>query len=73
MQWDDINLQGNPTHSTAVIDVIAKVKKYEVRQEGVSSKARHALQWEEFYALLVLVHHLYATVDLCFFYGHALP
>ena len=69
----DINLRGNPTHSTTINDVITKVKKYEVRQEGVSSEARCGLKWEEFYALLVLAHHLYATVDLCFFYGRALP
>ena len=38
MPWDDINLQGNPTRSTAVNEVISKVKKIEVRQEGVSSQ-----------------------------------
>ena len=34
MPWDDINLQGNPTHSSAVNDVTTKAKKDEVRQEG---------------------------------------
>ena len=67
MAWDDINLRGNPTRSTAVNDVITRVKKYEVRQEGVSSKARRALEWEEFYSLLWLVRHLYATVDLWYY------
>ncbi len=28
MQWDDIHLQGNPTCSTAVNDVIAKERKF---------------------------------------------
>ena len=67
MLWDDINLRGNPTCSNAINDVITKVKKYEVRQEGVSSKARRAFKWEEFYALLMLACHLYATVDVFFF------
>ena len=39
MPWDDINLHGNPTCSTAINEVISKVKKIEVRQEGVSSQA----------------------------------
>ena len=39
MPWDDINLRGNPTRSTAVNEVISKVKKFEVRQDGVSSQA----------------------------------
>ena len=67
MQWDDIHLRGNPTHSAAVNDVIAKVKKFEVRQEGVSSQAHRPIEWEEFYLLLVLFHHLFAYSDLCFF------
>ncbi len=41
--------------------------KYEVRQEGVSSKARRALEWEEFYSLLVLTRRLYGTVETGFF------
>ncbi len=67
MQWDDIHLRGNPTRSTAVNDVIAKVKKFEVRQEGVSSQARRPLEWEEFYLLLVLIRHLFADSDVWFF------
>jgi hypothetical protein len=47
--------------------MITKVKKYAVRQEGVSSKASHAVEWEEFYSLLALACHLYATVDTGFF------
>jgi len=67
MPWDDINLHRNPTRSTAVNEVISKVKKIEVRQEGVSSQARRALEWEEFYLLLALVRHLHANSSLCFF------
>jgi hypothetical protein len=67
MQWDDIYERGNPTRSSAVNDVITKVKKYEVRREGVTSAARRPLEWEEFYLLLVLVRHLYADSDLWFF------
>ena len=31
MQWDDLAHRGNPTKSTQVRDVIAKLKKYEIR------------------------------------------
>ena len=63
MPWDDIHQRGNPTRSSAVNEVITKCKKHEVRQEGVSSKARHALEWEQFYSLLVLARHLYGSVE----------
>ena len=67
MTWDEINLRGNPTRSAAVNDVIAKVKKFEVRQEGIPSQARRPLEWEEFYSLLVLIRHLFAASDMWFF------
>ncbi len=57
-----------PTRSTAVSEVISKVKRFEVRQEGVSSQARCALEWEEFYLLLALVHHLHADGNSWFFW-----
>ena len=71
MPWDDINLCGNPTCSTAVNEVISKVKKFEVRQEGVSSQARRALEWEEFCLLLALVHHLHSNGNLCFLWCYS--
>ena len=37
-----------------------------MRQEGVSSQAQRALEWEEFYLLLALVCHLHAGGNLCF-------
>ena len=67
MTWDEINLRGNPTCSAAINDVIAKVKKFEVRQEGIPSQARRPLEWEEFYLLLVLIRHLFADSDVWFF------
>jgi hypothetical protein len=67
MQWDTIHLQGNPTCSTAVNDVITKVKTFEVRQEGILSQARRPLDWEEFYLLLMLIHHLFADSDVWFY------
>ena len=67
MQWDDIYQRGNPTRSSAVNDVITKVKKYEVRREGVTSAAHCPLEWEEFCSLLMLARHLYADIDLWFF------
>jgi hypothetical protein len=68
MQWDGIHLCGNPTGSTTINNVIPKVKKFEVRQEGIFlSQACHSLKWEEFYLLLMLIHHLFADSDVWFY------
>jgi hypothetical protein len=40
--------QGNPTRSIEVNTLIKKVKKKEVRKQGVSSKARRAVAHVEF-------------------------
>ena len=39
MIWDPIQKEGNPTWSSEDNDVIAKREKFEVRREGVVSKA----------------------------------
>ena len=52
MQWDDITSIGNATKSKLVNDCIKKVKKCEVRHQGVESKARRPLEWREFIAIL---------------------
>jgi hypothetical protein len=48
MPWNAISGQGNPTRSIEVNTLIKKVKKKEVRKEGVSSKARRAVTLVEF-------------------------
>jgi hypothetical protein len=48
MPWNAISGQGNPTRSIEVNTLIKKVKKKEVRKEGVSSKARCAITHVEF-------------------------
>ncbi len=59
--WDPITGIGNPTKSQTVNDVILGVKRYEVRGQGVNSRARRPVEWEEFVLLLVLTRHLYST------------
>lgn len=51
-QWDSIVLQGNPTRSEDVNNFIKRVKKFEVRGEGIGSKARRELEWKEFLNVL---------------------
>jgi hypothetical protein len=46
--WDIVRLEGNPTRSTEVNDVIKRVMKCEVRQLGKPSQARRPLTFEEF-------------------------
>ncbi len=60
-----MNLTGNPTKSAIVNDVIAKVKKFEVRGEGVPSQAQCPLEWEEFVMMLVVVKRIYKESSLC--------
>ncbi|ETK73968.1 hypothetical protein L915_19155 [Phytophthora nicotianae] len=54
--WDPIRSEGNPTRSKAVNAVIKKVKRCEVRREGVQSAARRPIEYEEFINLLDQVH-----------------
>jgi hypothetical protein len=50
--WDPIRREGNPTRSADVNNLIKKVKKFEVRKQGVCSQARRAIEYEEFQSLL---------------------
>jgi len=47
-----ITNSGNPTHSILVNDLIKKIKKMEVRKEGVTSKARRSMELGEFCELI---------------------
>ncbi|RLN49610.1 hypothetical protein BBJ28_00002631, partial [Nothophytophthora sp. Chile5] len=55
MTWDPVTAQGNPTRSDAVNKLIKRVKRFEVRREGVSSNARRSIEFDEFINLLSLV------------------
>lgn len=48
MQWNNISNIGNPTQSTALNDVIKKVKKFEVRQQGAPSQAHRSCNNHKF-------------------------
>ena len=48
MPWNATSGQGNPTRSIEVNTLIKKVKKKEVRKQGVASKAQRAVTHVEF-------------------------
>lgn len=52
IKWCVISQVGNPTTSPEVNAIIKRVKKHEVRKEGVPSQARRALLTHEFRLLL---------------------
>ena len=54
--WDPIKKEGNPTWSSKVNELIAKIKKFEVRKEGVVSKARWPIEYDEFTNLIKILH-----------------
>lgn len=53
--WDPISKHGNPTRSDEVNKLIKKVKKHEVRREGVKPSARRPIEFNEFTSMLALV------------------
>ena len=53
--WHPIHKEGNPTRSEALNAVISKVRKFEVRQQGVSTSARRPLEYKEYKNILNLV------------------
>ena len=55
--WDPIQKEGNPTQSSEVNDVITKVKKFKVRREGVVSKARRPIEYDEFIDLMKVLQN----------------
>jgi regulator of replication initiation timing len=55
MQWNALAGQGNPTKSSEVNDLIAKVKKCEVRRQGKKSSARRATKPEEYKRIIELL------------------
>lgn len=53
--WDPVNHFGNPTRSEALNAVISKVKKFEVRKQGVETSARRPLEYKEYENILRLI------------------
>ena len=54
--WDPIRQEGNPTRSDPVNRLIKTIKRFEVRKEGVPSKAGRHIEYEEFLPLISLIH-----------------
>ena len=52
MQWNEITGFGNPTRSQAVNNMINRVKRLEVRGQGVPSQARRPLRMDEYRSLI---------------------
>ena len=48
MVWNELSNVGNPTRCTEINHLIKKVKKKEVRKQGVPSRARRPMTHEEF-------------------------
>lgn len=52
--WNEVAQQGNPTRSPQVARLIANMKRFQVRRQGVPSQARRAFQPREFENMLTL-------------------
>lgn len=50
-----VRSQRNATQSEAVNKLVKKVKRFEVRREGVGSNVRRPIEFDEFVSLLILV------------------
>ena len=50
--WDPVNQFGNPTRYEALNTLISKVKKIEVRKQGVETSARWQLEYKEYENIL---------------------
>ncbi|KAG3231873.1 hypothetical protein PI124_g23032 [Phytophthora idaei] len=70
--WDPVTERGNPTRSDAVNKLIKKVKKFEVRREGVETEARRSVEFEEFMNLLLLVRSQWEQNKTSFMVGSVL-
>lgn len=57
--WDEEAQRGNPTRSDQVIKLLNRIKREEVRGEGVPPQGRRPLEWNEFIGLLVAIHFVF--------------
>ena len=55
MIWDPIQKEGNPNQSSKVNELITKIKKFEVRKEGVVTKARRSIEFDGSVIIIILL------------------
>lgn len=67
-QWNEMTETGNPTKSVALNEMIRKVRRFEVRGQGATSKARRALKEPEFRAIMTELRE-YNDNDIVAKYG----
>jgi hypothetical protein len=48
LPWNEVTMQGNPTRSRPILELVEAMKKMEAARLGVASKARRAFKPEEF-------------------------
>jgi hypothetical protein len=60
MVWDDVQKEGNPTKSQAVLGLIKEIERHEVRGTGVASAACRPVEWDEYIMLLLAVRLLFS-------------
>lgn len=63
MVWNVISNVGNPTRCAELNDLVKKMKKKEVRKQGVASQARRPLTHDEFQGSLKIVKEHKRTTD----------
>jgi hypothetical protein len=56
MPWGPITSIGNPSRPREINDLVNETKKRKVRREGVPSKARRPLEFDEFKNLIEVSH-----------------
>ena len=62
MVWNEISGVGNPTRCTQINDLIKRLKKMEVRKQGVPSRSRCVLTHKEYQAIRVTLKIMVATI-----------
>ena len=66
--WDSVSQQGNPALSRAVRTVIDRVERAQTHGDGIASKARRPIEFQEFVSIFVAARLLYAAAHqkLCY-------
>jgi hypothetical protein len=67
LPWNEVAQTGNPTRSPQMARLIKNMKKFQVRRQGVVSKARRALTLPEMERIMTHYwHHPNKLMGLCF-------
>jgi hypothetical protein len=53
MVWDEVQKEGNPTKSQAILSLIKEIERHDVRGMGVASAACRPMEWNEYIMLLL--------------------